>query len=206
MSTRRKPKPKKRKKKVVEKKKHKKKRKRKATTTVISNLAPPKKKRKIVRNKKNPCKLGECTPKQCTHCEYCHHVRFIKFLVPQSKTHVFVFKASLLPYVQVVKDCQVTYGIRKGEADFFVGMWYKCPETKVEYEGLVIELKVGNNKLTVDETVVMRENLNKKRYLCSVCYGFDACKKLFTAYRDKKPMRILEEFCWAGKVKKGQVL
>ena len=85
-------------------------------------------------------------------------------------------------------------------------MGYQCPITSKRFAGLAIELKTGKGTLTTDELVVLRNMLRKQRYLVAVCFGYEACKKVFMAYRANKPLNTVEALCWAGRIRKENVI
>lgn len=153
--------------------------------------------------KKRKISGKDCSKALCTH-ERCHHFRLVDYLVGQRKLHEFYFNAALFPYHSV--PTRAKYGIRLGEPDFFISLDYECPIGDKRFIGLVIELKTGRGTLTPDEVAVLRDMIRKGRYLVAVCFGYEACKKLFMAYRGCKPWEIVQELCWAGNIKKEYVL
>jgi len=66
-------------------------------------------------------------------------------------------------------------GVKKGVPDFFLAFPID------EYAGLWLELKVGKNKLTVEQEAFL--NLKTQRgYMCAACWGFDASIEVIKAY------------------------
>lgn len=66
-------------------------------------------------------------------------------------------------------------GVKAGVPDVFL------PVARGEYNGLYIELKVGNNKPTVAQKKWLRD-LQKQGYAAFVCYGWQEARLVIVAY------------------------
>jgi hypothetical protein len=71
-------------------------------------------------------------------------------------------------------------GVKSGVPDICIA------EPKGTYNGLFIELKVGKNKVT-DNQFVMLAELNKRGYQTAICYSFDEVVKVVSNYLEGKP-------------------
>jgi len=66
-------------------------------------------------------------------------------------------------------------GVKKGVADFFLAL--PCGI----YHGLWIELKVGNGKLSVEQSAFLYRK-NQRGYLAIAIWGFEAAKEVILNY------------------------
>jgi hypothetical protein len=66
-------------------------------------------------------------------------------------------------------------GVKKGVADFFLAIPIDL------YSGLWIELKVGKGKLSVEQSEFLFRK-NKRGYIATACWGFDAAKDVILNY------------------------
>lgn len=163
--------------------------------------------RKTKKRKKNSCALVTCNH------ERCHHFRFIKFLKTQRDTFTkdrkkkwpgMYFYASLMPYQRVFEHSK--FGVRSGEADFYISAAYKCPKKKKRFIALAIELKGYGGKLTEAEKKILRETDAQGDVLVGVCFGWKACKKLALAYKRNVKLSKLKKLCWCGEIKRNTFL
>ena len=100
--------------------------------------------------------------------QYCDMRGYTIFHIPNGGTRNSIEAANLK-----------RQGVRAGVPDLC------CPVPKGEYHGLLIEMKYGKNKITLNQEKWL-ELLNKNGYATAVCYGFDEAKNVIDKYFSNK--------------------
>jgi hypothetical protein len=104
---------------------------------------------------------------QCAFFEWLNYyptIRGVTFSIPNGGSR------NLLEAVNLKRS-----GVTKGVPDIFVGVPNK------NAHGAFIELKIGNNKLSKEQALMM-DRLQDNGYECFVCYSFNEARQAVTKY------------------------
>lgn len=84
------------------------------------------------------------------------------------------------------RKCTLSYGgtlkrmgVKSGVSDMFIGVPTK------KHHGMWLELKAGNNKVTTNQRVFLRD-MSANGYYAVACWGFEEAKQAILDYLDEK--------------------
>jgi hypothetical protein len=174
-----------------------------------------KKEKKKEKRKKRPLTITEkrnkviksinkwtCKNLDCDHEKH-HYIRAIQKLKDLSHEEGLLFFTRLHPY-QKIHDMEYR-GIINGTPSFFIASGFNNNKG-CSYGGLVIDLKTKYGRISNIRKKVLRDLLEKKQYLVSVCHSFLEMMKLVNTYLkiDTKTgfnvsnQKELQKLAWAG--------